>query len=144
MQGILTYFTFQDKTSFIPLRQLYPECFILLKDSPDAMPMQCMRGPCSKNAQCMEILAKRVYYFFNEIDPTSEMLIVYYKYNTSLKGVIFDKEMNEPVLKTLNPSGFNKFKNEGDIKQWPMRPEFLNIGGYYKTDNIIPVENLIK
>jgi hypothetical protein len=92
----------------------------------------------------MEILAKRVYYLFSEIEPISSQLIVYYKHNESLKGVIFDKDMNEPVLKTLNPSGFNKFRTEGDVKQWSMTYDFINIGNYYKTDNIIPVENLIK
>lgn len=142
----IPYFIVNTKSLFIPFRILYGECLQLIDSQPQASPLMCMRGPCPSNRGCMEVLAKRVNYWFQAIEPEAELMIAYFKYRNSpsLKAGIFDKALGEPRLVTLNPYGFDKMKSIGEIKHWVPTSTYLNINGIQHLPNIIPVESLIK
>lgn len=142
----ITYFTVNDKTLFIPLRYVYPECSKLIAPHPQMYPLKCLtEDGCPANMQCMDYLAKRVFYLFAEVVPTAEMLIAYYKHPDrpqSLRGAVFHRGNNiEPYVQLLNPYGFRKFQREGSVFQWTPTDSYVNIGA---ARNIIPVKGLIR
>ena len=139
------YFVFQGKTAFMPLKYLYPECFVHIKDSPQLYPMKCFStDSCPPGANCGEILVKRVNYLFTEVFPSAEVLVSYYKYHDkpdSIRGAVFNKDLEPPTLSTLNPTAFRKFQREGVTYQWYPPDEYLFMGGsggLITVDNILP------
>jgi hypothetical protein len=141
----LSYFSFQEKTIFIPLRYVYPECFALIAPHPQMHPVRCLREDgCPANMNCMEHLVQRVNYLFGEVFPKAEMMIAYFKYDDrpkSIRGAIFYKDLREPELKTLNPFGFRKFQREGTVGTWTLTTEYKHFGS---NRAIVPVERLVR
>lgn len=129
----IAYFVFQEKTVFIPLRFVYPECFVHLKDYPKIYPMQCfMEDACPPGANCGEVLVKRVHYFFENVVPDAEVLIAYFKYHdrpNSIRGAVFRRNLEPPTVSILNPYAFRKFQREGTAYQWVPHNEYLFMGG---------------
>lgn len=140
----VAFFTFHDKTVFVPLKYIYPECFVLIEPYEQVSPLQCIYDDqCPANRGCMEILAKRINYFFTHVTPKAELLITYFKYRdrpNSIRAGVFDRELNEPRVMTLNQSAFRKFQREGLSFTWIPTNEFLFMGA---SNTLIPVENLI-
>ena len=66
------------RTAFIHLKYLYPECSLLIEHAEQLYPLKCLRGPCHRNKNCMDILVKRVKYFFDEVATDTGMLVAYY------------------------------------------------------------------
>lgn len=153
MSGLpLSYFVVNGKTLFIPLRYVYPECSKLIAPHPQMYPVRCLlEDGCPANMNCMDFLVPRVNYVFNEVFPPAEIMIAYYTYERqhreadenkqALMGAIFHKDLREPYLMTLNPSGFTKCQKMGDIKQWIPTDEYKNLGAHR---GIIPVTSLIR
>jgi len=145
MTELFSYFTFQEKTTFIPLKYLYPECMVLIEDHPQMYPLKCMvEDGCPANANCGEIIVRRVNYLLQEIMPETEMLIAYFKYRdrpNSIRGAVFNRNLDPPTIDILNPYAFRKFMREGTTYQWLPSTEYLLLGG---SGGIIPVEGLIK
>lgn len=145
MTELFSYFTFQEKTTFIPLKYLYPECMVLIENHPQMHPLKCfLEDGCPANANCGDIIVRRVNYLFQEIMPKSEMLIAYFKYRdrpNSIRGAVFNRNLDPPTIDILNPFAFRKFMKEGTLYQWLPSTEYLLLGG---GDGIIPVEGLIK
>jgi hypothetical protein len=141
----VTYFTFHEKTAFIPLRFVYPECMVLIKEHPQMFPLKCfMEDGCPANANCGEIIVRRVHYLFQEVIPQSDVIICYYKYPDrpkSIRGAVFNRDLQPPEVSVLNPYAFRKFMKGGITYQWFPSDEFLFMGG---SDGLIPVEGLIK
>lgn len=142
----LSYFVVSNKTVFIPLRFVYPECSKLIEPYPQLYPLKCLTvDGCPANMQCMDHLAKRVFYLFGEVFPASvEMLITYYKYAdrpNSIRGAVFYRDnLKTPFSLVLNPFGFRKFQRDGVMYQWTPTIDYLNIGA---SRNIIPAHRLI-
>lgn len=143
--NLISFFIFQEKTAFIPLRYVYPECVKLIEPHPQMYPLRCLREDgCPANVQCMDFLVKRVDYLFQEVLPDSDLLIVYYKYKDrpdSIRAAVFFRDLREPKLMTCNKAAFKKFQREGKIFAWAPSGSYLTLGA---ERNIIPVENLIK
>jgi hypothetical protein len=142
----VTFFTFHNKTAFLPLKFVYPECTVLLEHVPQAYPLMCMKQPnCPANRNCGELIAKRVHYLFDKVVPTDvKLIIAYYKYRDrpeSIRGVTFWRDMSEPDVKILNRSGFDKFLREGTKYQWVPTTEYLFLS---PSNTIIPVETLLR
>ena len=138
------FFIFQQHSVFIPLKYVYPECFVLIEPHPQISPLQCFNTSCSANRNCAEILAKRVNYLFNNVMPTGKMMYLYFKYKdrpNSIRAGIFTKELSEPTTKILNPYAFKKFQREGISYEWMPTDDFLFISG---SGGILPVGNLLK
>lgn len=141
----ISYFTFQDKTSFIPYRYIYPECFFHIEDKPDLFPGKCfITDSCPVGANCGDVLVRRVNYLFNEVMPTSEVLIAYFKYRDrpkSIRGLIFNRNLDPPHLSVLNPYAFKKFQRESTMYNWFPSDEYLFMGG---SEGIISIESITK
>ena len=130
-QDSIMYFVFQEKTVFMPFRYLDPECLFLIKEHEGLYPLNCMRGDCFMNRNCAESLAKRVWYFFENVEPSAKLMIAYFKYRdkpNSIRAGIFSKDMSEPRVSTLNPYAFRKFQKEGVTKRWWPSLDFCGIG----------------
>lgn len=141
MQPIF-YFTYHNKSAFIPLRSIYPECFILREPHPQVNGLQCLRDDCPANRRCMETLAHRVHYMYDKVFPQAEILFTYFKDNTgSIKAGVFDKDFTEARVITCNRSAFDKFQKGGQVFEWTPPDDFFLIRG--NTDLIAP-ETLIR
>lgn len=141
------YFRFQHKTAFVKLEYLFPECFILIEGKEKLHPLKCLEGMCSANANCMEGLAKRVHYFFDNVVLDAELIIAYFKYPDrpqSIRAGIFHRDMEEPRITVLNPWAFKKFQKEGDTYKWVPPEEFYQLGNVLTVPDILPAENLLR
>ncbi len=132
------YFVFQGKTVFIPIKYIYPECALLLQNHEGLQQLHCLKvDSCPANRNCMDNLAKRINYFFDKVEPQSELIISYFKLGESLKAGIFNREMDEPKYITCNRSAFQKFQRESITYRWEQPVDF------YMLNNIIPISKLI-
>lgn len=148
----VSYFTVHEKTFFIPLRYVYPECEKLLAQHPQMHPLQCLQEDgCPANMQCMDFLVPRVTYMFDKVaGPAVDMMVAYFKYTRSnpgelenkvaLMGAIFHRDLRAPTLMTMNPTGFAKCQAMGKVDTWVPTADFKHLGAHR---GIIPVENLI-
>lgn len=133
------------QTAFVHLKYLYPECMVLIEDSPQLSPLQCLRTTCHRNKNCMDTLARRVKYFFDNVVPEAGMIVAYYKYKkqSSIKAGIFMSDLREPRLILCRKSAFNRYKREGDVYSWNPPTEYWLLGGGSSSDLIVP-SKLIK
>ena len=141
------YFRFQHKTAFIKLEHLFPECFFLIEGKEQLYPVKCLEGPCTANANCMEGLAKRVHYFFEKVAIDAEMLVAYFKYADrpkSIRAAFFWRNMDEPIVRIINPWAFKKFQRESEVFKWLPPEEFYRLNSVMSSPDILPVESLIK
>jgi hypothetical protein len=129
----IVYFVTNEKTVFVPLKFVYPECFFHIKDKPSLYPIKCfLTDACPVGANCGEILVKRVHYLFNEVLPDAQLLIAYFKYRdrpNSIRGAVFNRDLDTPNVSILNPFAFRKFQREGTTYQWYPTDEYLFMGG---------------
>lgn len=140
----LAFFVFQKHSVFIPLKYLYGECFTLIEKHDQLSPLHCLRNDiCPVNIGCMDILAKRVDYFFTHVAPDAKLLIAYFKYRDkpgSIRAGVFDRDLTEPKVMTLNQSAFKKFQKEGLAFTWIPTMEYLTLS---RSSTLIPVQNLL-
>lgn len=127
----ISYVLFQDKTAFMPLRYIYPECWFLIEDHPKMFPLRCMNeNGCPANANCGEKISRRVHYLFDEVLPGDvEMLIGYFKYRDtkSIRASVFKREMSEPYVRVINPYALRKFLREGTAYRWFPTLEYMTL-----------------
>lgn len=139
----VSYAVFQQKTVFIPLRYVYPECMILIKDHPQMFPLRCFQEDgCPVVANCSEIIVNKINYLFQEVIPTAELIVAYYKYHdrpTSIRGATFTRNLDSPNIRLLNPYAFKKFIREGIAYNWFPTSEYLLLGG---TKDILVVPGI--
>lgn len=143
MDDFVPFFSFQKHSVFVPLKYVYPECFILINEHEKLSPLQCLQTACPANANCATKLAKRVDFLFQHVVPEAQMIYAYFKYRdkpNSIRAGVFDREMNEPKIMTLNQSAFRKFMKEGVQSTWVPPTEYWLVGG---SDKLISVEHLL-
>lgn len=143
MEDFVPFFTFQGHSVFVPLKYVYPECFVLIDPHVQLSPMQCLRTSCPANANCATKLAKRVNFLFNHVVPEGKMIYAYFKYRdrpNSIRAAVFDREMDEPKVMVLNQSAFRKFMKEGIQQKWYPPVDYWLAGG---SDKLISVEHLL-
>lgn len=148
MDAVFSFFVFQTKSVFVPLRYLYPECSLLLKETkiPESFPLACLQQDCDVNQNCAETLALRVNYWFTHVVPNAEMIFSYFKYGDrpdSIRLGVFDRSMSDPRVIVGNKSAFKKFKDEAEVFQWVPPSEYLFLTGS-SSSPIVPVESLVK
>jgi hypothetical protein len=118
----------QGRSIAIKLVDLYPECEFLIKGSPQLHPLICFVGPCHRNANCMEKLAKRVKYVFEQFKD-AQLLVLYFKYQdkpNSIRAGVFWRDLREPRYITINPYAWEHLKKRGEVYEWNL-PDFLTI-----------------
>ncbi len=94
----------------------------------------------------MEVLAKRVKYLFDNVEPSAGLIIAYYKWRdkpNSIRAGVFDRDLQEPRHIVCNRSAFKRCQNLGDTFQWEPPTEYYLLGGH-RSETIIPVEGLIR
>ncbi len=133
------YFVFHNKTVFIPIKYIYPECAILLQNHDNLDQLHCLKTDgCPANRNCMGTLAHRVNYFFDKVEPQAELMVSYYKIGESIKAGIFDRNLENPRYITCNRSAFLKFQKESIVYRWEQPTDF------YLSNNVIPITQLLK
>lgn len=138
------FLTFCERTAFFKLEDIFPECFFHRKNN-YTEPMYCMTGDCPVNHNCMEALSKRVFVLFQEILPQAKLMVLYYrKRNTpsSIGGTLFWRDMSEPRNITINPYGWARIKQRGNVYQFHPPTSFFITGRAATPEETQAVENL--
>ena len=130
----ISYVVFKNKTVFMPLRYIFPECSFLIKDHPQMYPLRCfVEDGCPAAVRCnVEIIANKVNFLFQEVIPSAEIIVAYYKYRDrprSVRGAIFNRNLDSPKIRLLNPYAFTKFVREGTTYNWYPSDEYSFMGG---------------
>lgn len=131
------------RTAFMKLDFVYPECKVLLDRNDKLYPLQCLRTSCPKNQACMDVLARRVKYLFDNVVPSAGLLILYYTWidhPSKIRAGVFFPDFREPRQITCRRAMFTRYKNEGDVFAWEPTKEFYLLGS---ERNIIPVSSLL-
>lgn len=140
-QEDIHFFVFRDKVVFIPLRYLYPECLFLIKDNEALSPLICLQNnSCHVGASCMEMLAKRIHYILNYLEPSAELIIAYFKQGTRIRAGIFTHTFDNPRVTTINPYAFRSLQKKSVAKRWTPSLEFC---GLSKVSDVISPSSLI-
>jgi hypothetical protein len=144
MREPLAFFVFQKHSIFIPFKYVYGECNTLIEKYDQLSPLHCLKNDmCPANIGCMDVLAKRVNYLFTHVVPDGKLLIAYFKYRDkpgSIRAGVFERDLGEPRLMTLNQSAFKKFQREGIAFTWIPSDDYLLMP---KSLGLIPVQNLL-
>lgn len=147
------YVVFQNHV-FVPWRYIYDECRVLRGPHPQAWPLMCLQTQCPANANCMEVVAKRVFYWFDFVEPKAKAMYAYFKHGDSIGLGFFTRAMfskNKPVVQSLttseyyeptvrypvNVSAFDRFMREGTVKDAMLGAEYVNIASVYKAQNLL-------
>ena len=83
-------------------------------------------------ANCGEIIVNKVNYLFQEVVPKVEIIVAYYKYRDrprSIRGAIFNRNLDPPNIRILNPYGLKKFIREGITYNWYPSNEYTFMAG---------------
>lgn len=127
MNNSIYILSIQNKTIFIKLNDLYPECKFLLRDL-NLNFLWCLNNDiCPRNSNCMEKLAKRLRSVFDKFKSV-ELVLLYFSCRdtpASIKAGVFFKDFREPYIITFNRSSWVKLKNMGKIYQWTLPNEFF-------------------
>lgn len=131
------------KYVLIPFRYVYPECLQLIEKHERVTPLICLKSDCPANKNCMGTLVHRLNYLFTEVEPKAQLIIAYFKYrdSTSIRAGIFNRDMDNPRVATINPFSFKRLMGEGTTMQWFAPDEYWRASA---GPAIIPVESLIK
>lgn len=144
MKQPIAFFVFQKHSVFVPFRHIYGECLTLIESQQQLSPLHCLRNDvCPVNAGCMEVLAKRIDYFFTTVVPEAKMVVAYFKWRDrpqSIRAGVFDRDLEDPKVMTLNQSAFKKFQKEGISYSWIPTDEYMLIR---PSASLIPVQSLL-
>ena len=132
------YYSFYENT-FIPWDLLYPECRKLLEGYPKAFTAMCFRNDlCPSNKGCVDVIAKRVKYWFDVLEPKTKSLNSYFKVNSSVGVLMFSREMEPTLQLPCNRAGFKKVQDESVVKSVVLAPEYWNIHSLYSAPAVVP------
>lgn len=129
--SIMYFVVFSTKSSFFKLQDIFPECFLHREHAPQIDPLKCLLedNACHVNHNCMEVLAKRVHILFQEVLPSVEVIVLYFKKrgSQSYGAGLFWRDMREPRAITMNPFAWSRVKQRGSIYTFsPNQSFFLN------------------
>lgn len=114
-------------TLFIKLKDIYHDCFHLIKGEPNLYPLFCLKFDCPRVQNCHERLLKRIKYIFDTFQK-AEVLILYFTYidkPDSHRGGVFWRDLERFKLITFNRSGWELLKKRGTIYQWHLPTELM-------------------
>lgn len=127
-----------NKTIFARLKDVYPECEVLINGSPQLYPLRCLADHCPKNANCMEKLVHRVKFLFDTF-PNAQLLVLYFAFPDrpgSIRCGIFWSDFSEPYFRTINRASWELFKKKGTVYEWEM-PQSLFLTGRAETNALV-------
>lgn len=126
-----------NKSLFIKMKEVYPECEFLIEDESKLFPFICLISDCHRNANCMEKLANRVKYIFDQFE-SAELLVLYFRYRDFPKrhrAGVFWRDMREPRYIVMNPYSWERLKMRGIIYEWEL-PSSL----FLRTSSLVQLE----
>jgi hypothetical protein len=129
--NIAYFVVFSTKTAFWKLQDIFPECFLYREHTPQVDPLMCLSedNACHVNHNCMETLVKRINVLFQEVLPTVNVIVLYYrKLNQRYGAGIFWRDMREPHVITFNPSAWQYIKQRGSIFTFSPNSSFFLSG----------------
>lgn len=113
---------------FMKLNDLYPECSFLIEGANQLYPLFCLNNDvCPRNSNCMEKLAKRIQFVFDEFKD-AELLLLYFRHDDmpgSHRAGIFWRDMREPRYTVFNRSMWERMKKVGAVYEWVLPNELF-------------------
>jgi hypothetical protein len=132
LTSIIYFVVFSQKTAFLKLESIFPECFFYRDQSPQIDPLMCLLedNACTVGKNCIETIVKRLHVLFQEILPGVNVIVLYYKKRggTGVGAGIFWKDMREPRVITVNPFAWQKIKQRGAVYQFQPNSSFFLTG----------------
>lgn len=129
---IMYFVVFSSKTAFFRLVDIFPECGLYQEKSPQLEPMVCLtENVCHVGHSCMDKLARRVHAIFEEVVPSADLLLLYYRKRNydGLGASIFYRDMSNPRNITMNPYAWERIKRRGKIFEFDPSVDFFLTGG---------------
>ena len=128
--GPLYFLLLCNHTAFFKLDSVFPECYLYRDQMPRTDPLMCLHSTCPANHSCMETVAKRLFVLFNEVMPQVELIILYFRKQTTLGlgAGLFWKNMQEPRFITMNPSAWDLVKSRGFVFEFQPGASFFLSG----------------
>lgn len=124
---------YKDKTMFIKMKDVYPECEFYIRSNPKLHPFICLKedNSCHVGMNCMMILAKRVNYIFEQFSDV-HLLFLYFSYpdkpGSQRAAAFWRPEFDrDPKYLTFNRSAWENIKSKGMIFKWSL-PDSLFLG----------------
>jgi hypothetical protein len=131
-QNIMYFVVFSSKTAFFKLQDIFPECFLYREHAQQIDPLKCLLedNACHVNHNCMEALAKRIHVLFQEVLPSVDMVITYFKKrgDRSYGAGLFWRDMREPQAITMNPFAWKRVKHRGSVYTFSPNVSFFLSG----------------
>lgn len=129
----IAYFViFSTKTAFWKMQDIFPECFLYREHTPQIDPLKCLLedNACHVNHNCMEVLAKRINVLFQEVLPSVNVIVLYFKRRGSQRygAGLFWRDMREPRVIPINLSAWNYIKQRGNIFTFSPNSSFFLSG----------------
>ena len=145
--GKITYFVqMSSKTAFFKLQDIFPECFFYRDSSPRIEPLVCLQedNACSVGSNCMETLVRRLHMLFEEVVPTAELVILYFKSRNDkhIRAGVFYRNLKDFRIITMNPFGWKAIKQRGKIFKFTPTQNFFLTGKSDKEETDIDTETL--
>jgi hypothetical protein len=138
--SIFYFLVLSEKTAFFRLNDLFPECSLYREPSPQIEPLVCLAedASCLVGRNCMEHLVKRIKVLFEEIVPTANLMVVYFRKRNKpgLGAGIFWRDFREPRVITMNPRAWERIKLRGGAFQFMPSREFFLTGNAEKSSEI--------
>jgi len=130
--SIMYFVIFSTKTAFFKLESIFPECFLFREHAEQIDPLKCLLedNSCHVGRNCMETLAKRVHVLFEEVLPSVDVIVLYFKKrgSQSYGAGLFWRDMREPRTITMNPYAWTRVKTRGAVYQFAPNPSFFLSG----------------
>ena len=138
-------FAVHERTLFARLIDIYPECEVLIHDSPLLSQLLCFEDICHRNQNCQEKLARRVLALHAALAksfPLASSLILYWRRRdrapatvhplSGIGGALLDLRWErDPRLigracgYVLNPSGLRRLMQLGEYWSWKPDPSLF-------------------
>jgi hypothetical protein len=133
LNSMMYFVIFSRKTAFFKFEDVFPECFLYRKDSPQLEPLICLLedGACHVGKNCMETLVKRLHILFEEILQNVDMLLLYYRQNYDPNSIgcgIFWRNLQDFQVRTINRTAWQMVKNRGSVFQFQPGTNFFLSG----------------
>lgn len=115
-------------TVFMKLKDLFPECELLIRTSPQLFPLRCLFDDgCHRGQGCMDKLAHRVKFVFDTF-PTADLLMLYFRHHDrpqSHRAGVFWRSMEAPQYVTFNRATWERMKQVGQVYRWSIPNELF-------------------
>lgn len=130
-----------EKTILVKLKDLFPECPVLLDKYPNLTPLNCFKENfCPANTRCMEMLAPRINWLFDTFKG-SVLMVVYFKTREGrlAAGVFWGDGYADPKVIRIGPKGWIKLKERLEMYEVSLPSELSNTINNKKVEELVQI-----